>query len=61
MSVASFSIEPVVLLLERRRAGATIQLVWDLVEHVHHPWSLSHLRAPMALDVMFPVHRVVAA
>ena len=59
--MASLTVEPMVLLLEWGWAGAAIQLVWDLVEHVHHTWSLSDLRASMALDVVFQVHRVVAA
>ena len=59
--MASRTVEPMVLLLEWGWAGAAIQLVWEFMEHIHHTWSLSDVRAPMALDIVSAVHAVVAA
>jgi hypothetical protein len=61
VQVASFAVDAMGVLLERRRAGAAIQLVWEFMEHIHHTWSLSDVRAPMALDIVSAVHAVVAA
>jgi 2'-5' RNA ligase len=49
------------VLLRGRHTRATLRLVWHLVEHISDARTMPRLPAPVAMDVLSPLLRVVAA
>lgn len=58
--MATVAFEPMVLCFGER-AGAAVQELRDGVEHLRDPCAVSRLQASVAMDVMPPLPRVVAA
>jgi len=60
LPLAAVTREPLELYIDRC-PGAAVPRLWDRVEHVRDEGPLPRLPAPVAVDVVFAVCRMVAA
>ena len=58
--MATRSLQPMGV-LERQQSGASIHLVWNVMEYVLDAWHVSGLCASLDVDVVPAVRRMVTA